>query len=131
MSCIEWEGCLTGSGYGNTWKGLAHRVAWEKVNGPIPAGMVVMHTCANRRCVNPDHLELGTQHENRLEMVKRGVNPKQKISFEDAELIRWCGAQGPKKYGWATAVAKIFGVTNGTIIRIRLGKTFREAEPSI
>ena len=62
-----------------------------------------------------------------MEMVRRGVNPKQKISFEDAQLIKWCGAQGPKKYGWAKKVAKEFGVSNGTIARIRLGKTFREA----
>ena len=86
-----------------------------------------MHTCANQLCVNPEHLNIGTQHENRMEQVARGANPKQKISFEDAELIRWCGAQGGKKYGWGAAVARIFGVTNGTISSIRLGHTFKEA----
>ena len=70
---------------------------------------------------------LGTQHENRMEMVQRGVNPKQKISFEEAALIRWCGLQGTKTYGWGTKVAKEFGVSKNSISRIRLGHTFQEA----
>ena len=132
--CINWEGHTQANGYGKAYSprtkkiDMAHRVAWEKANGQaIPDGMVVMHTCANRTCVNPDHLELGTQHENRMEMVQRSVNPKQRISFEDAELIRWCARQGTKTYGWGAKVAKVFGVDKGTISKIRLGKTFLEA----
>lgn len=133
MDCINWTGYMHATGYGRRYNprtqksDVAHRVAWEEANGgPVPPGMVVMHTCANRGCVNPDHLTLGTQHENRMEQVTRGANPKQKVSFEDAELIRWCGAQGPKKYGWATEVARLFGVTNSTISSIKNGKTFKE-----
>ena len=126
--CILWTGPVNNSGYGNAGGRPAHRVAWEKANGrEAPEGMVVMHTCANRLCVNPEHLVLGTQHENRMEMVQRGVNPKQKISFEEAALIRWCGLQGTKTYGWGTKVAKEFGVSKNSISRIRLGHTFQEA----
>ena len=90
-----------------------------------------MHTCATRWCVNPDHLVLGTQHENRLEMVRRGVNPKQKISFEEAELILWCHRQGRKKYGWVKEVADVFKVHREAVGKIIAGVTFKEAGQSI
>lgn len=35
-----------------------HRVAWEMYNGPIPDGFRLMHTCRNRACWNPEHLDL-------------------------------------------------------------------------
>nr|BAR30409.1 hypothetical protein [uncultured Mediterranean phage uvMED] len=121
MDCIRNDYRLNGAGYAN------HRQVYEQHHGPIPKGMVVMHTCGNRWCVNPEHLVLGTQHENRMEQVTRGANPKQKISFEEAELIRWCGLQGPKKYGWGQAVANVFGVDKGAISKILNRKTFLEA----
>lgn len=43
---------------------LAHRVAWEVANGPIPDAMTVDHTCRNRRCINVSHLRLLTNTEN-------------------------------------------------------------------
>ncbi|WP_084844898.1 HNH endonuclease signature motif containing protein [Prescottella equi] len=42
----------------------AHRAAWVAVNGQIPEGMTVDHTCKQRRCVNPAHLRLLTNYEN-------------------------------------------------------------------
>lgn len=125
--CILWTGYVGNVGYGNDGGTPAHRKAYERVHGPVPKGLVVMHSCANRLCVNVDHLSVGTQHENRMEMVRRGVSGEQKISFEDAQLIRWCGRQGPKKYGWAKQVARVFGVSNNAISRIKLGHTFLEA----
>lgn len=43
---------------------LAHRVAYQALVGPIPAGMTVDHTCHNRICCNPAHLRLLTNAEN-------------------------------------------------------------------
>lgn len=43
---------------------LAHRAAWVHVNGQIPAGMTIDHTCKNKRCVNVAHLRLLDNYEN-------------------------------------------------------------------
>ena len=60
---------------------LLHRLVWEIHNAePIPDGMVVMHSCDNRACCNPNHLSLGTQSANIKDSVSKGrhscVNPR-------------------------------------------------------
>lgn len=42
----------------------AHRAAWELLNGPIPEGMTIDHTCKERRCVNVNHMRLLSNFEN-------------------------------------------------------------------
>lgn len=41
-----------------------HRVAYELASGPVPNGLELDHTCRNRACCNPDHLEPVTTREN-------------------------------------------------------------------
>jgi hypothetical protein len=77
--CWIWRGKRQKTGYGyypsprdrTTLYGLAHRVAYVLVKGPIPAGMHLDHVCRMPACVNPDHLEVVTTRENTL----RGVGP--------------------------------------------------------
>ena len=75
-TCWIWKGSLTGGGgYGYLYMGpganplwsRAHRFSYELVTGTtIPVGMQLDHLCRNRGCVNPEHLEVVTQHENIL-----------------------------------------------------------------
>ena len=50
----------------------AHRLAYELAKGPIPAALKVLHICDIPRCVNPDHLFIGTQRENMLDCKAKG-----------------------------------------------------------
>jgi len=50
---------------------MAHRLSWEFFNGRIPKNLCLDHLCRNRKCVNPEHLELVTLREN----ILRGIAP--------------------------------------------------------
>lgn len=73
--CWVWLGRPTDEGYGRARQrgrhAPAHRVIYEEVVGPIPAGLTIDHLCRVRLCVNPDHLEPVPIREN----VLRGNGP--------------------------------------------------------
>ena len=77
--CWIWTGDKMPRGYGRvrrrdrTYVG-AHRVAWEIVKGPIPAGLHVCHRCDNPPCVRPDHLFVGTASDNARDRDAKGRN---------------------------------------------------------
>ena len=71
-ACIEWTGRCNDGGYGTWGRKLAHRLAWVEANGPIPAGMCVLHACDNPPCINVDHLWLGTQADNAADRESKG-----------------------------------------------------------
>lgn len=76
--CVLWLGMLDKHGrarYGHD-NDCASRVMWRLLNGIIPEGLHVLHTCDNPRCVNPDHLFLGTQKDNMVDCKSKGRNSR-------------------------------------------------------
>ncbi len=89
--CWEWTGCLNKFGYGTArYKGkveLAHRVSYIISCGEIADGMCVCHKCDNPKCINPEHLFLGSHQEN-MEDMRVKLRKWSKLTFDDVEEIR-------------------------------------------
>lgn len=68
-------GMISSPGHGMLF---AHRVCFAIHNGPIPSGLVVLHSCDTPACVNPAHLRLGTQGDNLRDMSAKGRNVNSK-----------------------------------------------------
>jgi hypothetical protein len=94
--CWEWRAARHGFGYGvlriDGKNFLAHRIAYQLANGPIPTGLVIRHRCDNPSCVNPGHLVAGTHADNMQDAVDRGRFPRgeqrsKKLRTVDAQHI--------------------------------------------
>jgi len=80
--CWEWNGVHYKLGYARFGSGigitdLVHRLMYELIKGKIKEGLILDHTCSNKGCVNPDHLEEVTYQENLL----RGNNALMHLGF--------------------------------------------------
>lgn len=132
--CWLWVGAVSATGYGaiglnrSTRALSAHRVAWELHNGPIPEGKFILHSCDNRRCVNPAHLRPGSQRENVADMHSRGRarspvgerNIHAKLTWSQARAIR-------SEAGDRCDIAARYGVSRATVGLIKQGKIWKEA----
>jgi hypothetical protein len=65
---------------------LSHRLSYELANGKIPEGLLIRHKCNNRKCCNPEHLELGTPSENALDIKNRKTSSN---NIETAIKVRY------------------------------------------
>lgn len=132
--CWDWTAGQQGSGYGTFGRGtrqegkeLAHRMAWELTNGPIPKGMCICHHCDNKLCCNPEHLFLGSYKENTADMIQKGRQPKgedhrnAKLKNSDIPRIRELLRRGtpPRE------IAAEYQVARRTISCINTGATWR------
>ncbi len=83
--CMEWTANLWSNGYGSfslthTRRVLAHRIAYSLAHGvTLDKSQVVMHSCDNTKCVNPEHLRLGTQLDNIADCKAKGRSKRSKL----------------------------------------------------
>ena len=76
-TCWEWTGPMNSQWYGMFKGELAHRVSFRLAFGPIPPKLMICHHCDHPPCIRPSRLFLGTMRENALDMVAKGIHPKQ------------------------------------------------------
>lgn len=121
--CWLWTAGVFRDGYGKIRKTTdvdskskrAHRVSWEMHNGEIPEGMWVLHHCDNTRCVNPEHLFLGTHQDNEDDKIKKGRhvagerNGRAKVNPLQVRIMRRLSEGGMT----CVQIAKIFSVKVG------------------
>lgn len=106
---------------------LAHRAAWTLYRGSIPNDTNVLHKCDLPRCVNPEHLFLGSQKDNMNDCKNKGrmVPPpihrgeshhKAKLSAQLAESIRTDYANNPDET--QRSLAGKYGVSQPVIGKV-------------
>jgi hypothetical protein len=114
-ACWPWMRARNTDGYGRLWdnnrRGYAHRVAWRLVNGPIPPGLDICHTCDNQPCCNPAHLFPGTPSENLLDASQKGRLGKRPLDWPQVRAIRAAVARGVQQGD----LANYYGVSQALI----------------
>ena len=146
--CIEWTG--SGGDRAKAWPlpygqvhlagrmVKAHHAAWFLRYGEWPpVGKILCHRCDNARCVNVDHLFLGTHADNAKDRDSKGrgvilrnpewcsqkgeVNPSAKLTPAQIDAIR-SSDEG------RAILADRYGVRPETIWRIRTGRLWAERQ---
>ena len=139
-SCLNWLGGSKSRSeqYGAMrFRGKSERVhrVIVMLNGvpPPPKKAVVRHLCGNSRCVNPEHLRIGTSSENQLDTADHGhrsPDPRP-LSAEDEERVRQQAAMGHSSW----RIAEEWFLCRSTVMRFmqrhRLGSYERERKKTM
>ncbi len=122
--CTE---CTCGSftsGYGCVRVGtkvfIAHRVVWTVVKGPIPRNLWLLHRCDNRKCINVDHLFLGTPTDNNADCIlkKRFVAGRHPRVKQDPEIVREIRSLWSTGWWEQSAIGELFDIDQSSVSRV-------------
>lgn len=119
--CWNWRIALTAKGYapvkyknGKT-PGIkvsyAHQLSYVLWKGPIPQGLLVCHSCDNRKCCNPKHLFLGTSKDNTHDMLRKGRHYHKEYDTVTIHSLRNKGFTLAK-------IAELTGVPETSVTRV-------------
>jgi len=127
--CWEWVSFIH-LGYGQFWLNgrsqKTHRVSWVMHNGDIPKGLMVCHHCDNRKCVNPEHLFIGTAADNAADMVAKGrayrpMGEKHGMAILNEEKVKeikmWLAIGCLQRH-----ISTAYGICESTINHINTGR---------
>lgn len=134
--CWLWIASTYQNGYGQImnddgYNEGAHRVAYKLYCGKI-GNNHVLHKCDNTRCVNPDHLFLGSHQDNMDDMAKKGRRKSNtpvgtnhvhhKLNEHDVREIRQ--KYTPRVYTFQN-LADEYGVSKRNVVLIVKRKAWR------
>jgi hypothetical protein len=136
--CWKWEGPYNNYGYGKLNFSIqagkyqtigAHRFSWEFYNGAIQKGLLVCHKCDTPPCVNPNHLFLGTDKDNKIDnMLKErhyfGSKHYNTI-LEEQDIRNIITDTLNNKYDSITDICTLYNVSYETIRFILVGQTWK------
>lgn len=139
--CWLWSGSTIKHGYGqiHTKLGdkyvtiLAHRFFYEHHKGSIPDGHHICHDCDNPNCVNPDHLWVGTQKDNMIDMINKGRSNHiygerhTKAKLTDSQVIEVREKYSTGRYT-QQELANLYKIDRSSIGRIVRFDTWRRAK---
>lgn len=106
---------------------FAHRWIWERLHGPIPNGLNVLHKCDFPPCVRDEHLFLGTLADNHADQVAKGRTlrgertPSAKLTEAAIRDIR----SKPLTKADREALSRKYGVGLTTIWDVARGRTWK------
>lgn len=136
--CWLWTGATIGpQGYGTFWLDQkqipAHRASYFLLKGPLLPGLVVMHSCDDRQCVNPEHLSLGSHEDNMQDMAQKGRSTRgerngQAGVLTDADVRLLKGEYVPKRDGELVRLAVKYCTTVSAISQIVSGLSWKHVD---
>lgn len=128
--CWEYTGGLDRCGYGKFAVGKrrlgAHKVSYVVHVGSVGPGQVVMHTCDNPSCINPDHLRLGTVRDNVSDCINKNRFNATGLSKNRGPLRKIVGWNDQEVLEFADVYAlKQAGFSDGHVSEVANGKSDR------
>jgi hypothetical protein len=134
--CWIYTGVVNANGYGVIcidWKNhSAHRAAWFYTYGEWPK--FLLHSCDNRRCVNPAHLREGNHQQNAQDRVDRGRSAQgsshgrarlAESDISQIDILYW------QEKRTEQSIADLYGVSRGTISHAIFRRNWKHVERKV